>query len=464
MDQQLGFCTTSDGVSIAYATLGEGPPLVYVTGWPGHLSLEWEKPFSREFLHALAGGVTLIRYDMRGSGLSDKDVSDFSLDRLLLDLEAVVDRLQLEQFALLSLGFLAGPLAISYAAAKPERVTRLVMIGAYLRGSELATPERQHAMIHYVSAFGLPQSPSFVERDVDKWRDVADIRKGSTPVAVQGAVVKTMFDADVSERVDGLSMPILIMHGQHNRIVRFALGRDLAARIPHAKFVPFEGTSTTWQEQDVIIPEIRRFLGVEVVDVAAEHKRPATAGAPVTILFTDMESSTALTQRLGDAKAQELVRAHNTIVREGLEAHGGTEIKHTGDGIMASFPATSGALECAIAIQRGVAALRQAQADQAEPFGLNLRTKPLEAALNVRIGLNAGEPVAEEDDLFGTAVQFAARICDHAEPGQILVSDVVRQLVAGKGFLFSDRGEVALRGFEDPVRLYEVRWREDDAG
>ncbi|MCH7837536.1 MAG: adenylate/guanylate cyclase domain-containing protein, partial [Chloroflexi bacterium] len=435
MDQQIGFCTTSDGVNIAYATLGEGPPLVYVTGWPGHLSLEWEKPFSREFLHALAGGVTLVRYDMRGSGLSDKDVSDFSLDRLLLDLEAVVDRLQLEQFTLLSLGLLAGPLAISYAATKPERITRLVMIGAYLRGSELTTPERRHAMIHYVSSFGLPES--FVERDVDKWRDAIEIRKGSTPDEVQGAVVKTMFDVDVSEQVDGLSMPILIMHGQRDGGVPFALGRNLAARLPHARFVPFDGGAALWQEQDVIIPEIRRFLGVEVADRAAEHKRPSAAGAPVTILFTDMESSTALTQRLGDAKAQELVRAHNTIVREGLQAHGGTEIKHTGDGIMASFAVTSGALECAIAIQRGLADLRQAQADQAEP---------LEATLNVRIGLNAGEPVAEEDDLFGTAVQFAARICDHAEPGQILVSDVVRQLVAGKDFLFSDRGEVALRG------------------
>ena len=453
MEQQIGFCTTSDGVNIAYATLGEGPPLVYVTGWPGHLSLEWEKPFSREFLHALAGGVTLIRYDMRGSGLSDKDVSDFSMNRLLLDLDAVVDHLELEQFALLSLGFLAGPISISYAAAKPERVSHLVLISAFLRGSELSTSERQHAMIHYVSSFGLPES--LVDRDVDKWRDVAAIRKGSSPEDVQGAVLTTMFGVDVSDRLDSLSMPLLIMHGQRDRVVPFHLGRDLAARLTQATFVPFDGSAALWLYQDTIIPEIRRFLDVEVKDAAAQHKRPSTAAAPVTILFTDMEASTAFTQRLGDAKAQELVRAHNTIVRDALRDHGGSEIKHTGDGIMASFAATSGALECAIAIQRGVAALRQAQADQA---------KPLEAALNVRIGLNVGEPVAEEDDLFGTAVQFAARICNHAEPGQILTSDVVRQLVAGKDFLFSDRGEVALRGFEDPVRLYEVRWREGDAG
>ena len=132
-------------------------------------------------------------------------------------------------------------------------------------------------------------------------------------------------------------------------------------------------------------------------------------------------------------------------MREALKAHGGAEIKHTGDGIMASFPSASGALECAVAVQQAVAA--------------HVEQHP-EAPLSVYIGLNAGEPIAEEEDLFGTAVDLARRICDQARGGEILASDVVRQLAAGKGFLFADRGETALRGFEDPVRLYEVRWRE----
>ncbi|MCH8995395.1 MAG: adenylate/guanylate cyclase domain-containing protein [Chloroflexi bacterium] len=172
---------------------------------------------------------------------------------------------------------------------------------------------------------------------------------------------------------------------------------------------------------------------------------PAPSGS-LTILFTDMESSTALRQWLGDEKAQELVRVHNAIVRDALEAYNGSEIKHTGDGIMASFTSTVSALESAIAIQRSVAA--------------HVEAYP-EAPLRVYIGMNAGEPIAEEGDLFGTSVDLAKRICDQCQPGEILVSDVVRQLVAGKEFLFSDRGETALRGFEDPVRLYEVRWRED---
>jgi adenylate cyclase len=146
----------------------------------------------------------------------------------------------------------------------------------------------------------------------------------------------------------------------------------------------------------------------------------------VTILFTDMEGSTALTQRLGDDGAQKVVRAHNRIVREALAAHGGSEIKHTGDGLMVSFPSATRALECAVTIQKRVA---------------EHVAKHPDVPLSVRVGLNAGEPVAEAGDYFGTAVQLAARICDMASPGEILVSAVVRDLAAGKGFAFDDRGE-----------------------
>ena len=193
----------------------------------------------------------------------------------------------------------------------------------------------------------------------------------------------------------------------------------------------------------------------QTIEEFLDEGKEATAGAVSlaaedihTILFTDIEGSTTLTQRLGDAGAQDVLDAHNAVVREALTAHGGSEIKHTGDGIMASFPLTSSALECAIAIQRALA-----RHNESSP----------QFPIRVRIGLNAGEPVTQGQDLFGTAVQMARRICDHAQPGQVLASDVVRQLAAGKDFLFADTGAVALKGFEDPVRLYETRWLELDA-
>jgi class 3 adenylate cyclase len=162
-----------------------------------------------------------------------------------------------------------------------------------------------------------------------------------------------------------------------------------------------------------------------------------------TILFTDIVGSTDMTTRLGDAKAMELVRTHDLIVRGELAAVGGDEVKHTGDGIMASFPSVARAIQCAIAIQ---------QAFDAQQSGA-------EHPILVRIGVSAGEPVAEHDDLFGAAVQLAARACDHAAAGSILVSTAVRELCVGKGFTFESRGPYELKGFEELVPLYEVVWR-----
>ncbi|MCH7578481.1 MAG: adenylate/guanylate cyclase domain-containing protein [Chloroflexi bacterium] len=442
MEQQLGFCTTSDGVSIAYATVGEGAPLVYVTGWPGHLGLEWEKPVARELLEDLAEGVTLIRYDMRGSGLSDHDVPDLSLDAWVKDLEAVIQKLQLDQFTLLALGLLAGPIAIICAAAHREQVTKLILSSAYLRGSELATPERGKAIADYVATFGAFATidPDTDPSELEKSKDAVQIAREAAPPAVQGAVARAILDADVSRLADRISMPTLVMHSRHDSTVPFGLGRALAAQLSNVRFVPFEASwgAAPWRQQQALLEEIRRFLGVEAVS----RPRPLS-GDMVTILFTDVEGSTALTHRLGDAKARELLREHERMVREALKAHGGSEVKTMGDGFMASFSSATKALECAIAMQRAFAE----------------HNESAEEPIKVRIGLNAGEPIAEDDDLFGTAVNEAARITAAAEGGEILVSDVVRQLVKGKDFLFADVGERQLKGFDESVRLYEVRWR-----
>jgi len=260
------------------------------------------------------------------------------------------------------------------------------------------------------------------------------------------AMAKENLAADVSHLLSRIRAPTLVIHVKGDQAVPFEHGRELAGGISGARLLPIEG------DRHVPDAETAAQIRQAVVDFVLEGepvprkatKRSTAEAAPLTILFTDISSSTPLTQRLGDAKAQELVRAHNVIVRKALKAHGGSEIKHTGDGIMASFSSSSSALECAVAIQQAV-----------------VETAAGHPALAVHVGINAGEPVAEEDDLFGTSVQLARRVCDQAAGGEVLVSDVVRQLVAGKGFLFADRGDVALRGFEDPVRLYELRWRDD---
>ena len=481
MEQQIGFCTTSDGVSIAYATVGSGPPLVYVCGWPGHLAMEWEQPFVREFLEAFGRSFTLVRYDMRGSGLSAGPGAEMSRDALVRDLEAVIDHLGFDQAALLSLGLLAGPVAITYALAHPSRVSRLVLLGPFLRGAGLATPDQQKAMIDYLSAFGQLVTPETTDPrrsglDPEQVNEAGAIHRAAAPREVLAGLLRELFLVDLTGAVTRLDLPVLVLHGSRDTRVQLAMSREFAARIKNVKFVPYTGSgSAPWADTEIILPEIFRFLGAEApapLSSAVPHTEVSHA-AVHTILFTDITGSTALTQRLGDARAQDLVRAHDTIVRAALRSHGGNEIKHTGDGIMASFHSASGALECAVAIQRAVAARHQG-AGSGGPDPRPATPNPPDGGagggpdpgpvtidpLSVHIGLNAGEPVAEDQDLFGTAVQLARRICDASEGGEILASDVVRQLAAGKGFLFADRGEMALRGFEDPVRLYEVRWRE----
>lgn len=170
---------------------------------------------------------------------------------------------------------------------------------------------------------------------------------------------------------------------------------------------------------------------------------PISESAFRAILFTDIVASTHTTNELGDQQALDLVRTHNRIVRGALSTHGGREVKHTGDGIMASFSSVRHAVECAVSIQRAVGA-------QDDRFA---------TPLQLRIGLSAGEPIAEDQDLFGATVQLAARLCSHAKPNQILVSSVISDLCIGKRLPFIPRGESELKGFPHPVQLFEVPWR-----
>ncbi|MFQ5472639.1 MAG: adenylate/guanylate cyclase domain-containing protein [Dehalococcoidia bacterium] len=455
MEQRIGFCKTSDGLTIAYATVGEGAPVVYPGGWPTELEKEWKSDAARSFLESLAEGCQLIRYDMRGSGLSDRRAEDFSLDGLVHDLEAVVDHLGLDDFDLMSMGMLAGPVSMRYAVEHPGKVKRLILASPFIKGAELTSPDRARAMIDYVGQFGMPftQFSDDPDMDMQTLRDAATRQEMAATTAVQGALLQTMFETDVDDIVERIEIPTLVLHGRDDSIP-FRQGREIASRLKDVKFVPIEGGgSAAWTQADRKVMEIREFLGLKPLT--------NTALAPDinTILFTDIENSTALTQRLGDEKARDVLREHERIVREQLSAHDGAEVKTMGDGFMASFGSASGALECAIAMQRAFADWNPSLRSQGSPSTGSGRADEI----RIRIGLNAGEPIAEEDpdgrgDLFGTAVILAARIAAKANGGEILVSDVVRQLVAGRSFLFNDRGETELRGFEDPVRVYEVRW------
>jgi class 3 adenylate cyclase len=195
-----------------------------------------------------------------------------------------------------------------------------------------------------------------------------------------------------------------------------------------------------YQIIEVDEPMVARFMGGILEHPPGEVYVEA---AFRTILFTDIVESTSLTQRLGDAGGMAMVRAHDEIVRGALERHRGSEVKHTGDGLMAAFPSVVSAIESAVEIQRRIA---DAQGTGRMP-------------VRVRIGMAAGEPVTERNDLFGATVQLAARLCSRADPGGILVASAVHDLALGKGFAFRSRGRLRLKGFDSPMPAFEVVWR-----
>ncbi len=434
------------------ATIGEGAPLVYTPNVPwSHIQLEWQLlPEARAWYESLAQRRKLVLYDGRGSGQSERDALDFSLEAQLLDLEAVVDCLRLDSFALAGIAD-SGPAAITYAVRHPERVSHLILWCTYASVSDqLKEPE--------VAAYA-----ALVDKD---WRFFTDtaahsalawvggdlanrfaewVRESTSQQAVQAAW-RAQEGYAVTALLSEVQSPTLVLHRRQLRELSSDVARRLASQIPNARLALLEGKSWVPFAGDIeaALRAIYEFLGEDVP--------PAEMGQASsfrTVLITDVEGSTALTQRLGDAKARELLREHERMVREALKAHGGSEVKTMGDGFMASFSSATKALECAIVMQRAFAE----------------HNESAEEPILVRIGLNAGEPIAEDDpdgrsDLFGTAVNLAARIAAKAEGAEILTSDTVRGLVAGKKFLFADRGEASLKGFDESVRLFEVRWRE----
>jgi class 3 adenylate cyclase len=226
-----------------------------------------------------------------------------------------------------------------------------------------------------------------------------------------------------------------------------ARGQAVAASIPGAEFFVRRGSGSSFvfEQSRPAIDAIRSFLG----DADPREAAPTDVARGVrTVLFTDLVGHTEMMRRLGDAKGRDVLREHERITRGVLKEYGGAEVKTMGDGFMASFGSVTKAMDCAIALQRAFDAWNKGDgARQAAP-------------LQVRVGLNAGEPIEEDGDLFGSTVIMASRVAAQAGAGEILIPEPLRHLLSGKSYVYADRGETMLKGFEDAVRLYEVRWRE----
>ncbi len=393
-------------------------------------------------------GRKVLRYDFRGVGLSQRNPAVYTLDCMTADMEAVVQSAGTSRFTLYASTFSVGP-AIAYAVRHREQVGRLILGRVFTRGTEVMTRANLDGLVAIIRGNWEMGSQAIADLSVRREhqfgiRSAADLRDNMNGEALAGMITDLYETVDVNDILREVQCPTLILHRKNDSLFPFAAAQQAAGIIPNARLVPLDGDGPIWLGEDAErgISAMIAFID-EDPETRALTANPATAPADSslrTVLFTDLVGHTEMMSRLGDDRGRDVLREHGRITREVLKANGGTEVKTMGDGFMASFGSVTKAVECAVALQR-------AFADRdGEP-------------LNVRVGLNAGEPIEEGGDLFGATVILASRIASKADGGEILVADTVRGLCSGKGFLFADRGEFVAKGIEEPVRVYEVSWR-----
>jgi class 3 adenylate cyclase len=451
MEPQVRYARTVDDVSIAFWAYGEGPVLVETPLIPfSHIEAEWQNPDIRRWYQRLGRMATVIRYDGRGTGLSQREVAEVSLEAHVRDLAAVIEHLGSEPVALMGV-FHSGPAAITYAAANPERVSHLLLWCTYVSGADYWRAAQSEGL-RTLRQTDYQLFLRTAAHELIGWADdqqselYAEIMRRSVDPEQADRLIAATRDFEVATSIPEVKCPTLVLHRRDIQWLDISLSRDLASRVPDARLVVIDGQSPlpAAGEIEPLVRSIGEFLDLELIQI---QPRPPGGGGFRAVLFTDLVDHTTMMATLGDEKGRAVLREHERITREVLSKNGGTEVKALGDGFMASFVSVTSAVECAVGLQRRIEHWNTEKAGADVP------------PLSVRIGLSAGEPIQEDGDLFGATVILASRIASTAEGGEILVANAVRELAAGKKFSFSDRGTFDPKGLEESVRIWEVSWR-----
>jgi pimeloyl-ACP methyl ester carboxylesterase len=430
----------SRDVHIAYQVMGDGPvDLVLVPGWVSNVELWWEDPGWNAFMHRLMSFSRLILFDKRGTGLSDRvSVREMpTLEERMDDVRAVMDAVGSETAFVVGLSE-GGPMSVLFAASHPERTRALVLYGSFPR---ITKGEG------YPWGFDLEQAGPMLARAERSWGDgtftgslfaPGDVeprleflarfeREGASPGAMI-ALVRMLVEIDVRDVLPLIAVPTLIVHRNGDAVAPIEGARYMAERIPNARLVELTGDhSPVTGETDAILDEIEEF-------VTGRRAERAPDRVFATVMFTDIVDSTPRAATMGDRRWSELLDGHHRIVRQQLERFDGQEVKTTGDGFLATFDGPARAIHCALATSEATKAI----------------------GLPLRAGLHAGECERRHGDISGIAVHTAARVAALAGPGDVLVSRTVKDLVAGSGLKFEDRGSHTLKGVPDEWRLFAV--------
>ena len=448
MEPQIRYVRTSDGVRIATYRLGErepGVPLVIAAPYTlATFTSEWKLPDIREGYTRLAANRPGIAYDPRGYAFSDREVTDFSLDARVRDLLAVVESVDAKQVNLLGRAH-SCLVAIAYAAEHPKRVARMILSAGMARARDLRLVGSRRALGPlmdvdwelYLAASALS------DFGWDYGKIIAEDMARNISREVVQLQWRAFSEADVSDRLSRVACPVLVttaaVRDPERSYVPLDAARRLAADLPDARLAELPSGRTPALFVGAAEENARVFN-----EFLAEGDEPtvheaAPSGMSV-IFFADIADSTALTESLGDAAFRAKARELDSALRTTIQGNGGTciDAKTLGDGVLATFASAAKAIEAALACGRA--------GD--------------EAGLPLHLGLHAGDVIREEGNVFGGAVNIAARISGLSAPGEVLVSDTVRALARTSADVsFEDRGERSLKGVGEPVRVYEVGWR-----
>lgn len=422
-------------VHIAYQIVGDGPiDLVVAPGFVSHVECCWEEPSYARFLRRLASFSRLILFDKRGTGLSDRLTGMPTLEHRMDDVRAVMDAAQSDRAAILGISE-AGALSAVFAATYPNRASHLILYAAFAEfASWFPTARRLASFFHYCeTAWGSGDSlrtygPSMVDDAAFKrWWGRYE-RQGASPGAAE-AMMKVNAEIDIKHVLPTIRVPTLVIHRSGDAAVNVEAGRYLAAHIPSARYVELPGPDHLWflGDADSVLDPIQEFL--TGTRGAAEVDRVLA-----TVLFTDVVSSTRRAAELGDRRWAELLEAYHSAVRNEISRFRGREIDTAGDGVFAAFDGPARAIRCACAVHDAVGQL-----------GLEIRT-----------GLHTGECEVVGDKIGGLAVHIGARVAAEAQPGEVLVSSTVKDLVAGSGIRFGEGKTVQLKGVPGEWQLYAV--------
>ena len=432
MEPQIQYVTTSDSVNIAYYAIGSGPPQINVNIPSSHLQLEWQSPEWRSLYERTARRRTLVRYDARGLGLSDRDVTDFSVEAMIRDLEAVAGRLGAQPLRLVAFDASA-PVVIAYAVKHAERVERVVLMPAFSRGAEHRSPQLE-AMVDLAETDWELASEAIV-RVLGGWSEEEPARQRRTAAMFREAVEpdtyiswhRQFLDWDVSGLLPRLTAPTLIVKRRHERLPSIETVRKTAAMIPHARLATADDWAEAMRAAEAFLRE----------GDAPQQPAPELPHGTAIILFTDIVDSTALTEQLGDAAFRDRAGTLDAALRAVIAEAGGMAVegKVLGDGVMAVFAAARDAIACAA----------------------RCHAAAFDTGLQLHLGIHAGDVIRDGNNVYGGAVNVASRVCAASAPGEILVSDVVRVLArTSAGVAFEDRGEHEMKGVGEVVRLFAV--------